>query len=804
MGAEQSASNENLYTSSEAVVWVKSGLKQIPADYIPSFNIMTLDFSGNIITSIPPGLENLSYLTSLILTHNLVSSLPSEIGNFRNLKCLCLAHNKLHSLNSELCNLPNLEYLDVSFNQLEILPENIGKLKTLHSFFCDHNSLYDLPASFSDLQLKKFSIHENYRLCPALQRLYDGEPALFLEHFQNFIKYRRDHPLPSRFKICKNVEKNALFYVDTFEKRTSWIDPRYFLYLRELRIEQRKMFSFVGEPSLLDSVDIVTVERPFELADDHSTLSPVFISPDHFIFPSQSEASSSSQHVKCNNTSSLSSNTQTPSRIAEFLMKEYVASIPSCLPTLPDVLNRLSSSLCRNLRCTNNAAPGCERHQCIRCCLMSYEASAAAMHFTRGSGSGMSYASVATMGCGIHQKLFAQWKQRRKRTEFTLRTTTLWKQLAGMHQPEPEVWRDKPRLKITLRRDRLLQDSFRDVMRADKNRLKLRLNVTYYGESGLDYGGLTREWFQLISVELVKPEYGLFRPMEGNPGVFEINPASGVNPLHLEYFRFVGRVMGKALFDRFLMSAYFSPIVYKALQGKPPCYEDLQLVDPEQYQSLNGILETDGTSIEDLCLTFSETSMTFGEIKEVDLVKDGSSIDVTEENKNAFVQLKALHLVEGRVAPQLEMLRFGFNEIIPQALVKDFSMEEMEKLLCGSVEIDVNDWKKNTMYVNYTEQTPMIVWFWRILEAMDNEQRTSVFQFVTGTTKVPQGGFSNLVGSSGPRRFTINKIPQSPDHLPSAHTCFNQLDLPVYASQDELAEKLMKAVELGLTGFGER
>jgi E3 ubiquitin-protein ligase HUWE1 len=38
--------------------------------------------------------------------------------------------------------------------------------------------------------------------------------------------------------------------------------------------------------------------------------------------------------------------------------------------------------------------------------------------------------------------------------------------------------------------------------------------------------------------------------------------------------------------------------------------------------------------------------------------------------------------------------------------------------------------------------------------------------------------------------------------LPSAHTCFNQLDLPEYTSEDELREKLLIAIREGSEGFG--
>jgi hypothetical protein len=71
-----------------------------------------------------------------------------------------------------------------------------------------------------------------------------------------------------------------------------------------------------------------------------------------------------------------------------------------------------------------------------------------------------------------------------------------------------------------------------------------------------------------------------------------------------------------------------------------------------------------------------------------------------------------------------------------------------------------------------------------------------------GSSKVPLGGFSSLTGLSGPQRFSIHKAGGSKERLPTAHTCFNQLDLPPYDSKDELKERLLLAIHEGATGFG--
>jgi E3 ubiquitin-protein ligase NEDD4 len=104
------------------------------------------------------------------------------------------------------------------------------------------------------------------------------------------------------------------------------------------------------------------------------------------------------------------------------------------------------------------------------------------------------------------------------------------------------------------------------------------------------------------------------------------------------------------------------------------------------------------------------------------------------------------------------------------------------------------DWKKNTDYRTYKENDQIITWFWEILSGYDNEKRSRLLQFVTGTSRIPVNGFKDLQGSDGPRRFTIEKTGEI-DSLPKSHTCFNRLDLPNYKTKDVLATKLSFAIE---------
>merc|ERR1712096_166134 len=144
----------------------------------------------------------------------------------------------------------------------------------------------------------------------------------------------------------------------------------------------------------------------------------------------------------------------------------------------------------------------------------------------------------------------------------------------------------------------------------------------------------------------------------------------------------------------------------------------------------------------------------------------------------------------------------GFYQVIPFKLISMFDEQELELLISGLPTIDVADMKANTAYTRYTTSSKQIQWFWRALKSFDEATKAKFLQFATGTSKVPIGGFSRLEGMTGVQLFQISMDNRSTDRLPCAHTCFNQLDLPVYENYDKLREKLLQAINECTVGFG--
>ncbi|KAI0360913.1 hypothetical protein OH77DRAFT_1558017 [Trametes cingulata] len=355
-------------------------------------------------------------------------------------------------------------------------------------------------------------------------------------------------------------------------------------------------------------------------------------------------------------------------------------------------------------------------------------------------------------------------------------------------------------LQLNVRRQRVFEDSFQYLQRKTGDQIKYgKLSVRFYDEEGVDAGGVTREWFQILARQMFDPNYALFQPCAVDKLTYQPNRASWVNPEHLSFFKFVGRVIGKAIYDGRLLDAYFARSIYKQLLGKPVDYKDVEWVDPEYYNSLVWILENDPSPLD---LTFSVEADEFGVTKLVELKEGGASIPVTQENKKEFVQLSANYRLYSSIKDQIEALLAGFYEIIPKDLISIFNERELELLISGTPDIDVDEWRSATEYNGYTSSDPVIVWFWRALKSFTREERAKVLSFATGTSRVPLGGFVELQGVQGTQRFSIHKAYGDPDRLPQAHTCFNQIDLPQYSSYEMLRQQLLLAINEGGEGFG--
>ncbi|XP_068082120.1 E3 ubiquitin-protein ligase HUWE1 [Anabrus simplex] len=356
-------------------------------------------------------------------------------------------------------------------------------------------------------------------------------------------------------------------------------------------------------------------------------------------------------------------------------------------------------------------------------------------------------------------------------------------------------------LAVHVRRSHVFEDSFRELHRRGADEWKNRFYIVFEGEEGQDAGGLLREWYVIISREIFNPMYALFKISPGDRVTYMINSSSHCNPNHLCYFKFVGRVIAKAIYDNKLLECYFTRSFYKHILGIPVKYTDMESEDYSFYQGLVYLMEHD---VRDLGydLTFSAEVQEFGVTDIRDLIPNGRNIPVTEQTKMDYIRLVCQMKMTGAIRKQLNAFLEGFYDIIPKRLISIFNEQELELLISGMPNVDIEDLKANTEYHKYQPTSLQIQWFWKALRAFDQADRAKFLQFVTGTSKVPLQGFAALEGMNGVQKFQIHRDDRSTDRLPSAHTCFNQLDLPVYESFDKLRTYLLKAIHECSEGFG--
>lgn len=286
---------------------------------------------------------------------------------------------------------------------------------------------------------------------------------------------------------------------------------------------------------------------------------------------------------------------------------------------------------------------------------------------------------------------------------------------------------------------------------------------------------------------MFNPFYCLFEYSAHDNYTLQINPHSGINPEHLNYFKFIGRVVGLAIFHRRFLDAFFIAAFYKMVLKKKVVLQDMEGVDADFHRNLMWMLDNDIDGILDL--TFSTDDERFGETVTIDLKPGGRDLEVTNDNKREYVEYVAINCnlknsilltslrlitewrIQKRVEEQFNAFVQGFHELIPADLVNVFDERELELLIGGIADIDVEDWKKHTDYRGYTENDEVIQNFWKCIRSWDAEQKSRLLQFATGTSRIPVNGFKDLQGSDGPRRFTIEKAGEA-TQLPKSHTWY--------------------------------
>lgn len=92
-------------------------------------------------------------------------------------------------------------------------------------------------------------------------------------------------------------------------------------------------------------------------------------------------------------------------------------------------------------------------------------------------------------------------------------------------------------------------------------------------EPGIDAGGVRRDFFNSISKSIFNEDIGFFSHSDNN--TYMPNPRSVVQLDYEKYFRFIGRIIAKAIMEKCMLECYFTPSVYKMILGQTLTFKDL-------------------------------------------------------------------------------------------------------------------------------------------------------------------------------------------------------------------------------------
>ncbi|KAJ8759824.1 hypothetical protein K2173_009925 [Erythroxylum novogranatense] len=357
----------------------------------------------------------------------------------------------------------------------------------------------------------------------------------------------------------------------------------------------------------------------------------------------------------------------------------------------------------------------------------------------------------------------------------------------------PEMKEDYEELhEMLIDRSQLLSESFEYIIRAERESLHSGLFMEFKNEEATGPGVL-REWFFLVAQAIFNPENALFVSCPNDLRRFYPNPASKVDPMHLDYFTFSGRVVALALMHRVQLGIVLDRVFFLQLAGKNVCLEDIKDADPCLYSSCKQILGMDAEFIDSdaLGLTFIREVEELGCRKVVELCPNGKSIVVNNHNRGEYVNLLIRNRFVTSISQQVSHFTKGFSDILSDPKLRELffqslELEDLDGMLRGSDNlISIDDWKSHTEYNGYKESDPLISWFWEIVAEMSSEQRKILLFFWTSIKYLPVEGFRGLGG-----QLSIYKTSEPHDRLPSSHTCFFRLCFPPYPSIAVMRDRL--------------
>ncbi len=413
-------------------------------------------------------------------------------------------------------------------------------------------------------------------------------------------------------------------------------------------------------------------------------------------------------------------------------------------------------------------------------------------------------------------------------------TSKLADALAKHHGiPASEFPRNVRRVPLHVNRYSAFQSAAEQIMAADPRDLACGIDVKFDNESGVDSGGLTTEFFRIITDSLLPAsdkdgdsarasmdgdEDDFIRPPPllrrqssvrgaGQP-MFKSLPDTSLmlcpSDRPIFYYKALGRVFGMCVLyncrgDAATIPASLSTSLLKFLLRREINHTDVRAIDPDYFRNRMEYMLAPG-GVRTMCDILGEDAIYFVADDDTELKPGGRSLRVTEQNKIEYVALLSEFYLVGRVRRQVSQFLQGFWSIVPLQLLKNSNFDEttLSLSLSGIPCIDVDNWEKHSKGTVQQYQPELWRWFWEVVREMPLDVQLKLLQFSTGLTRIPPVGFGDLKPLF---QVELNTSVEA-THLPTAHTCFNTLSLPDYKSKADLKSKLKMAMALSSNEFG--
>ena len=342
---------------------------------------------------------------------------------------------------------------------------------------------------------------------------------------------------------------------------------------------------------------------------------------------------------------------------------------------------------------------------------------------------------------------------------------------------------------LNIRRKNIIEDTLNEVSKYP-DKLQYPLKVVFIDEEGEDEGGVRKEFFMLVTRKLFDANYGMFTYNE-KTRLFWFNLNSFEAKIKYEL---IGIVLGLALFNGVILDIKFPIAIYKKLLGIEPGLNDLKEYDPELYNSLKFLINTNDKNLEEnLDSNFTVSIDKFGEKVVIPLKPNGENIMINYENKNEYVDLYLNWFFNESIKEYYDSFEKGFYKVFDRKLSKILSPQELELIICGTQNLNFKELQNAVRYEDYEKNSITIQYLWEILMEFSEEEKKKFLFFVTGCDRAPIDGLGSLP-------FEISRNANI-DELPSAHTCFNHLILPDYQNKELMKKKILTAINYS-EGFG--